>query len=116
MIYAAAQSFSAALCARDGLIHYRETRAEEDDVYACRGISVRSYPRRGGRRPVQSRGRHYFDLELCSTIEYSSFGEGHFNLTEVSMSDLVVIVYPSEAKAEEVRQRLFKLQKEYLIT
>ena len=32
------------------------------------------------------------------------------------MSDLIVIVYPSEAKAEEVRQRLFKLQKEYLIT
>jgi uncharacterized membrane protein len=32
------------------------------------------------------------------------------------MSDLVVIVYPSEEKAEEVRQRLFKLQKEYLIT
>jgi uncharacterized membrane protein len=32
------------------------------------------------------------------------------------MSDLVAIVYPTEAKAEEVRQRLFKLQKEYLIT
>jgi uncharacterized membrane protein len=32
------------------------------------------------------------------------------------MSDLVVIVYPSEAKAEEVRQRLLKLQQEYLIT
>lgn len=32
------------------------------------------------------------------------------------MSDLIVIVYPSEEKAEEVRQRLFKLQKEYLIT
>lgn len=31
------------------------------------------------------------------------------------MSDLVVIVYPSEEKAEEVRQRLFRLQKEYLI-
>lgn len=31
------------------------------------------------------------------------------------MSDLVAIVYPSEAKAEEVRQRLFELQKEYLI-
>ena len=44
------------------------------------------------------------------------FGEGDFNLTEVSMSDLVVIVYPSEEKAEEVRQRLIKLQKEYLIT
>src|SRR6478752_10164438 len=33
----------------------------------------------------------------------------------VPMSDLVAIVYPSEAKAEEVRQRLFKLQNEYLI-
>jgi uncharacterized membrane protein len=32
------------------------------------------------------------------------------------MSDLVAIVYPSEAKAEEVRQRLIQLQKEYLIT
>ena len=32
------------------------------------------------------------------------------------MSDLIAIVYPSEAKAEEVRQRLLHLQKEYLIT
>jgi uncharacterized membrane protein len=32
------------------------------------------------------------------------------------MSDLAAIVYPSEAKAEEVRQRLLKLQKENLIT
>jgi uncharacterized membrane protein len=31
------------------------------------------------------------------------------------MSDLIAIVYPTEAKAEEVRQRLFELQKEYLI-
>ena len=31
------------------------------------------------------------------------------------MSDLIVIVYRSEAKAEEVRERLFQLQKEYLI-
>jgi len=31
------------------------------------------------------------------------------------MSDLVAIVYPSEAKAEEVRQKLLKLQSEYLI-
>jgi uncharacterized membrane protein len=31
------------------------------------------------------------------------------------MSDLVAIVYPSEAKAEEVRQRLFDLKKQYLI-
>jgi uncharacterized membrane protein len=33
----------------------------------------------------------------------------------VVMSDLVVIVYPSEEKALEVRQRLFELQKEYLV-
>ena len=32
------------------------------------------------------------------------------------MSDLMAIVYPTEAKAEEVRQKLFDLQKEYLIT
>ncbi|MGH6813875.1 MAG: DUF1269 domain-containing protein [Methylocella sp.] len=31
------------------------------------------------------------------------------------MSNLVVIVYPSLEKAEEVRKRLFELQKEYII-
>lgn len=31
------------------------------------------------------------------------------------MSDLVVIVYPNEAKAEEMRKKVFDLQKEYLI-
>jgi len=31
------------------------------------------------------------------------------------MSDLVVIAFPTEAKAEEVRQKLLKMQKEYLI-
>src|SRR5271167_4853114 len=31
------------------------------------------------------------------------------------MSDLVVIAFPSEAKAEEVRQKLLDMQKEYLI-
>jgi uncharacterized membrane protein len=31
------------------------------------------------------------------------------------MTDLVVIVYPSEQQAEEVRRRLLELQKEYLI-
>ena len=31
------------------------------------------------------------------------------------MSDLVVIAFPSEAKAEEVRQKVLNLQKEYLI-
>jgi uncharacterized membrane protein len=32
------------------------------------------------------------------------------------MSDLIAVVYPTESKAEEVRKRLFELQKEYLIT
>src|SRR4051812_13056416 len=31
------------------------------------------------------------------------------------MSDLVVITYPSEAKAEEVRQKLLDLQKDFVI-
>lgn len=31
------------------------------------------------------------------------------------MSDLVVIVYPAEVNAEEMRKKLFSLQKEYLI-
>ena len=31
------------------------------------------------------------------------------------MSDLVVISFPTEAKAEEVRQKLLAMQKEYLI-
>ena len=31
------------------------------------------------------------------------------------MSDLVVIAFPDEAKAEEVRQKLLKMQKEYLL-
>ncbi|WP_034991369.1 DUF1269 domain-containing protein [Beijerinckia mobilis] len=31
------------------------------------------------------------------------------------MSDLVVIVYPTEEKAEEVRKRLFELQQQYII-
>jgi uncharacterized membrane protein len=49
-----------------------------------------------------------------------SFHRGRSNSSNLSqerhMSDLVAIVYPSEAKAEEVRQRLLKLQREYLIT
>jgi uncharacterized membrane protein len=31
------------------------------------------------------------------------------------MSDLIVIAFPTEAKAEEVRQKLLAMQKEYLI-
>jgi len=34
---------------------------------------------------------------------------------EDSMSDLVVIAFPTEAKAEEVRQKLLSMQKEYLL-
>jgi len=31
------------------------------------------------------------------------------------MSDLIAIVYPTEARAEEMRQKIFALQKEYVI-
>ena len=31
------------------------------------------------------------------------------------MSDLIAIVYPTEARAEEMRQKIFSLQKEYVI-
>src|SRR5215471_21856211 len=34
---------------------------------------------------------------------------------ESTVSDLVVIEFPSEAKAEEVRQKLLDMQKDYLI-
>jgi len=34
---------------------------------------------------------------------------------EPKMSELVVIAFPTEAKAEEVRQKLLAMQKEYLI-
>src|SRR5689334_18424543 len=39
----------------------------------------------------------------------------HRRLLEESMADLVVIAFSTEAKAEEVRQKLFAMQKEYLI-
>jgi len=34
---------------------------------------------------------------------------------ELGMSDLVVIAFSTEAKAEELRQKLLAMQKEYLI-
>jgi uncharacterized membrane protein len=37
------------------------------------------------------------------------------DILEESMADLVVIAFPTEAKAEEVRQKLLAMQKEYLI-
>src|SRR6516225_11410323 len=37
------------------------------------------------------------------------------NVQEDPMSDLVVIAFPTEAKAEEVRQKLLAMQKEYLL-
>lgn len=39
----------------------------------------------------------------------------HPNKETTDRSDLVVIGFPAEAKAEEVRNKLFALQKEYLI-
>ena len=67
--------------------------------------------RRSGRSPPSSCG-------LSSTREHAMQASASSpTQREVRpMSDLVVIVYPSLEKAEEVRQQLLKLQKEYLIT
>jgi hypothetical protein len=63
------------------------------------------------------RSRERINPVGCEVKSVFQFEEGEAsNPTEVPMSDLVVIVYPSEEKSEEVRQRLLKLQKEYLIT
>jgi uncharacterized membrane protein len=72
------------------------------------------FPRRLVLRPLSgpTRGQQAWHLKKC---RYSSTVLIH-DTREISMSDLVVIVYPSEAKAEEVRQRLLSLQKDYLIT
>ena len=40
---------------------------------------------------------------------------GYKSQWRTEISDLVVIAFPTEAKAEEVRQKLLKMQKEYLI-
>jgi uncharacterized membrane protein len=34
---------------------------------------------------------------------------------DLQISDLVVVAFPTEAKAEELRQKLLAMQKEYLI-
>jgi uncharacterized membrane protein len=64
-------------------------------------------------RDVALRGRRSSPRQKpCAALHHVH----HIELEDTQMSDLVAIIYPSEAKAEEVRQRLFKLQKEYLIT
>jgi uncharacterized membrane protein len=54
--------------------------------------------------------RRIRQLALDSWVEQRSPIRG-----EWQMSDLVVIAFPTEAKAEEVRQKLLGMQKEYLI-
>jgi len=58
--------------------------------------------------PAEDRRRQTLKpkVELCVEQHYQS---------RLPMSDLVVIEFPSEAKAEEVRQKLLDMQKEYLI-
>jgi uncharacterized membrane protein len=57
--------------------------------------------------------------EACRYCRLQATGEGSRSIVpqqkENAMSDLVVIEFPSEAKAEEVRQRLLDMQKDYLI-
>ncbi len=56
--------------------------------------------------------RYYWNKSLSRMFQS---GPDYFVAGRFSMSDLVTIVYPTEAKAEEMRKTLFSLQKEYLI-
>jgi uncharacterized membrane protein len=63
--------------------------------------------------------RHHAEGQISSRTDPAVDRRDHGNSIQrtrsTPMSNLIAIVYPSEAKAEEVRQRLFKLQREYLI-
>src|SRR5206468_10836379 len=61
-----------------------------------------------GLEPLLAKG-----LPCRSQTDSSKHDRG--SRVEDSMADLVVIAFPTEAKAEEVRQKLFAMQKEYLI-
>jgi uncharacterized membrane protein len=59
-------------------------------------------------------------LADCSSRRTQNVAGYHWHLPtrsacEGAMAELVVISFPSEAKAEEVRQKLFAMQKDYLI-
>src|SRR4051794_35485346 len=66
------------------------------------------------RRPA-----HQLDSSLVSSCRCrGSIQAGRtrqFTFAGAAMSHLIVIVYPTESKAEEVRQTLLGLQKEYVI-
>src|ERR1700745_3448552 len=55
-------------------------------------------------------------VRTCTQI-MPAIGRGfsHSHRGAEQMSDLVVVAFPTEAKAEEVRQKLLAMQKEYLI-
>src|SRR6516225_890835 len=64
------------------------------------------------RTPVGSKLRLASARAPCKTGEQAPIP---FSRRRATMSDLVVIAFPTEAKAEEVRQKLLSMQKEYLI-
>jgi uncharacterized membrane protein len=57
----------------------------------------------------------YCLLAVCGAYFISARAQDAPRQRETIMSDLVVIEFPTEAKAEEVRQKLLDMQKEYLI-
>jgi uncharacterized membrane protein len=59
-------------------------------------------------RPLQ-----WLDVNQPCPLQFIQYSGPHKG--EPHMSDLVVIAFPTEAKAEEVRQKLLAMQKEYLI-
>jgi uncharacterized membrane protein len=68
------------------------------------GLASPSAPTTAGRR-----------VDLNQLLSQWFFQHSKRRNGEQHMSDLVVIAFPTEAKAEEVRQKLLAMQKEYLI-
>ena len=71
------------------------------------------------RLPLCPERRHPLSVAACLSRAtgriLSRMGSNRSSRGAEQMSDLVVIAFPTEAKAEEVRQKLLAMQKEYLI-
>src|SRR6266478_9329031 len=80
------------------------------------GASPSGSPESGSNPPTSSHGHSGAELTRRSPSARTSKQNDNCNARGAElMSDLVVIAFPTEAKAEEVRQKLLTMQKDYLI-
>src|SRR4029453_18490896 len=78
-------------------------------------LSVSFGRRRYNRRPALNPTFHLGFKHTYTSVDWRISRVLSKFRTRCVMSTLIAIVYPTEAKAEEVRNRLFSLQREYLI-